>query len=237
MKERLYPRHIAIMLHMAQTGVIAFSLARLAANYYGTNGWISILILGAVATFNIFLISIVNRMGEGQSIFTILERSIPRWILMPMYVLMMAFLAMLGSVIGKFYIFLFQLIAFPTASSLILNIAFDVLIFLLLIKGIYNIGKAATIFFCLLIWMIWLLFVFSGDFEFVRLTPFLFKGGEHMLVGSVHMYSAFVGYELSLFLIPYVDRRKKWMKSVYIANAMTVTIYVTYVLLSFGFFS
>ncbi|GIP27119.1 germination protein GerHB [Paenibacillus sp. J23TS9] len=237
MKERLYSTHIALLVFMIQTGVSALSLSRKAAVYFGTNGWLSILILGCVAAINIVLISIVNRMGNGMSVFDIMEKSIPRFIVIPIYLLLSAYLAAIGCLVGKQYIHIFQLIAFPTASPLMLQGCFNLLVLILVTKGIYNISKAATVFSLLILWMVFLLFAFSNDFEFERMTPFVFKGGRDMLVGAVDMFAAFVGYELILFVMPYADRSKKWTRSVQIGNLMTTLTYFSFVFISFGFFS
>ncbi len=237
MKERLYLSHISLLVFMIQTGVAALSLSRKAALYFGTNGWLSILILGCFAAMNIGLIAVVNRMGEGKSIFQIIDQSVPKFIAFPMYALLAVYLAVIGCLVGKEYIHIFQLIAFPTSSTFMLNACFDLLVFFLVTKGIYNISKAATVFSTLILWMVFLLFAFSNDFEFERMTPFVFKEGKYMLSGAIDMFAAFVGYELILFVMPYADRSKKWMKSVQIGNLMTTLTYFSFVFISYGFFS
>ncbi|MWV43253.1 GerAB/ArcD/ProY family transporter [Paenibacillus sp. HJL G12] len=237
MKERLYSSHIALLVFMIQTGVAALSLSRKAAVYFGTNGWLSILILGCAAALNIVLIAMVNRIGNGISVFEIMDKSIPRFITIPIYFFLTAYFAIIGCLVGKQYIHIFQLIAFPSASPLMLKGCFDLLVLFLVTKGIYNIGKTATVFSMLILWMFFLLFAFSNDFELERMTPFVFKGGRNMLSGAVEMFAAFAGYELILFVMPYADRSKKWMRSVQIGNLMTTLTYLSLVFVSFGFFS
>ena len=57
MKEKLSQFHIAILIFMIQTGITVFNMPNLVATYYGTNGWLSLLIFALIATFNIYLIS------------------------------------------------------------------------------------------------------------------------------------------------------------------------------------
>ncbi|MED5019414.1 GerAB/ArcD/ProY family transporter [Paenibacillus chibensis] len=237
MKERLYASHITLLVFMIQTGVTALSLARSAAMYFGTNGWISILILGGVASVNIMLIGIVNRMCGGESVFAVMATSLPRFVTIPIYLVFTVYLTLIGCMVGKQYIHIFQLIAFPTASTFMLKACFDLVVIFLVTKGIYNIGKAATVFSILILWMVFLLFAFSNDFEFDRMSPFVFKQGHHMLRGAVDMFAAFAGYELILFVMPYADKSKKWIRSVQTGNLMTTLTYFSFVFISFGFFS
>lgn len=236
MKEKLNQYHIAILIYMTQSGVVIFSLPRILAENFGTNGWYVLLICGCIVSFNIFLIQLVYRYGQGKSVFDILEARIPRFVLAPIYVSLALFWAYLGCLVGKQYTLIFQMIAFPTTDPTVFKIVFDILVFLLLTKGIYNISKAGTVFFYLTMWMVFVLFFLAEEFSLQRMTPFFGYGATDGLVGWLEVYTAFLGYEVCLFLFPFVAKKTKFIRAVYIGNLMLTIIYLLVSLLSFGFF-
>lgn len=235
--EKLSPFHIAILVFMSQAGIVVFSLPSTLATHFGTNGWLFLLVCLVISTFNIYLIGLAYRLGKGQNVFQILESTISKVLLYPAYIGVSAIWIIFGCMIGKKYVLLFQMIAFPTTNPMVLKIGVDLLAYLLLIKGIYNISKAATIFFWMIIWMFPLLLLFIPEFQSVRLTPFIFKGGHDMLKGGFDIYTAFLGYELSILFFPYMEQRKKSIWGMYAGNAFLTLNYVCLSFTCFGFFS
>ncbi|WP_127491980.1 GerAB/ArcD/ProY family transporter [Paenibacillus glycanilyticus] len=236
-KEKLSPFHTTILVHMIQTGVMALILPQLLAETFGTNGWITVLGFGLIATINILLIGAVYKLGKGRSIFQILEQSIPKFMLVPVYLALAIVWSMLGCMAGKEYILIFQMYAFPTTDPMEFKFIMDLLVFWLLTKGLYNITKASTVFFGLFVWMFLLLFFFYTDFSWSRLTPFLFKGGHFTYLESMDIYSSLLGYEVVLLMFAYTNKKTKFVKSVLIGNGMTTLTYSYLSIVTFGVFS
>ncbi|MCK9860956.1 GerAB/ArcD/ProY family transporter [Paenibacillus sp. ATY16] len=236
-KEKLSPFHTTILVHMIQTGVMALILPQLLAETFGTNGWITVLGFGLIATINILLIAAVYKLGKGRSIFQILEHSIPKFMLVPVYLALAVVWIMLGCMAGKEYILIFQMYAFPTTDPMEFKFIMDLLVFWLLTKGLYNITKASTVFFGLFVWMFFLLFFFYTDFSWSRLTPFLFKGGHFTYLESLDIYSSLLGYEVVLLMFAYTNRKTKFVKSVLIGNGMTTLTYSYLSIVTFGVYS
>lgn len=236
LKEKLSPFHITILIFMIQSGVMVFSLPQQLAFHFGTNGWVALIIISGVVTLNIALFAIVHRISRGRSVFTIMEPT-PKLLLYPIYLFILIAWALTGCLLVKQYVLIFQMIAFPSSHPMLFKLVIDVLIFFLLIKGIYNISKAATIFFWLIIWTVLFHFYFIPDFQWVRLTPFVFKGVDITLVGWMTVYSSFLGYELCLLLFPYSDPKSKLMRSVFLGNGFTTISYLILSIICFGFFS
>ncbi|GMK40623.1 hypothetical protein PCCS19_36790 [Paenibacillus sp. CCS19] len=238
MKEKLHPFHVCLLVFMNQAGVVTFFLPRMLAQYMGYNGWITLLLFSAIACCNIFLISVVYRLGKGRSVFKIIEQSLPKLVVFPLYSLLIAVWTLLGCMVAKQYIMLFQVFVFPTTPPMYMKLLFDIVAYSLIIKGIYNISKAATVFFWMVIWTLILLLFFIRGFEWVNLTPFFFQESTDVIAGGLSIFSAFLGYELVLLLFPYVDSKKKgFMKAVYIGNFLTTFTYLAVSLTCFGFYS
>ncbi|CAM3248776.1 GerAB/ArcD/ProY family transporter [Paenibacillus lupini] len=235
--EKLSPFHTTIFIYMIQTGVMGLILPQLLAENFGTNGWITLFGFGILATLNILLIGVVYKLGQGKSIFRILEQSIPKFMLVPVYLALALVWALLGCMAGKEYILIFQMYAFPTTSPMEFNLILDILVFWLLTMGLYNIAKASTVFFWLIVWFVLLLFFFYADFSWSRMTPFLFKGGKLSLLESLDIYSSFVGYETILLMFAYTNQKTKLIKSAMLGNSITTLTYLYLALITFGVYS
>lgn len=236
MKEKLYPFHVGLLVFMIQSGVVVFTLPRLLAQYMGYNGWITLVLFGGIATINILLISFVYRLSHGKSIFQIIEHAMPKIVFYPIYLGLIIVWTMLGCLVAKQYVIIFQVFVFPTTHPMFIKILVDILTFILIIKGIYNISKAATIFFWMVIWTLALLLYFLSDFQWVNFTPFFLQESTDVVTGGLKIFTAFLGYELVLLLFPYADK-KGFIKAVYAGNIVTVFSYLSVSLICFGFYS
>lgn len=234
MKEKLSQFHTAILIYMIQTGVYVFSFTQTEAKYFGTNGWLIMIPASILVMLNIYEIYWVYRLGNGQSIFEILEKSIPKIILTPFYLAFSIVWALIGCLVAKQYVLIFQMFAFPTTNPMVFKIAIDILAFILLTKGLYNISKASTVFFWCTIWLSFLLLYFIGDFRIERLTPYLFKESSNMVEGFFQIYMAYLGYELCLLLFPYTDKKTRLFKAVLYGHLLRSVFYVFLGLVSFA---
>ncbi|MGG3308213.1 GerAB/ArcD/ProY family transporter [Paenibacillus lautus] len=234
MKEKLSQFHTAILIYMIQTGVYVFSITQIEAQYFGTNGWLIVIPIAILICLNIYMMYGVYQLSNGQSIFEILEKSIPKFILSPFYLAISLVWALIGCLVGKQYVLIFQMFAFPTTDPMVFKIAIDVLAFILLTKGLYNISKASTVFFWCTIWMNLLLLYYLGEFRFERLTPYLFKDSYNMTQGFFHIYLAFMGYELCLLLFPFTDKKTKLFRAVIYGHLVRTISYVILGFVSFG---
>ncbi|KRF38034.1 GerAB/ArcD/ProY family transporter [Paenibacillus sp. Soil787] len=237
MRAKLPFYQTTIMANFAQTGVVVFSLPRLLSENIGTNGWAALLICSSVAAFNLLLISFVYRLGRGRSIFEISQSALPKFILVPFFGVLAGLWAMLGSLVGKEYILILKSLSFPSLHPAYLYILFELLVFLLLTKGIMSISRTAVIAFCVIIWNFLLLFYAISDFELSRMTTFWFKDVTHSFKGWIEVYIAFLGYELCLLLFPYTNEKTHLIRAFQIANLITTFTYTIVAFASFGFFS
>ncbi|WP_180954066.1 GerAB/ArcD/ProY family transporter [Bacillus sp. M6-12] len=236
MKEKLHSFHLTILIYLIQTGVVLFILPGTLAKTFGTNGWLAILPVSAMMIINIILIGAVFRLGKGKPFFAIVEEGIPRLVVVPIYIFLIILWSLLGCLTGKQYIAIFQVFSFQHSPSSLLKLMYDVLLYFLVIKGIYNIAKASTIIFSITIFLFILFFYFFPDLEMVSFTPFLFQNGDGWTSGVFDTYVAFLGAELSLLFFPYVNKESKFIRSVILGNLLTTFVYVYSCFLIFGVF-
>lgn len=226
-----------ILANFIQTGVIVFSLPRLLSENIGTNGWTALLICSFIAAFNILLISFVYRLSKGRSIFEITQSALPKIILIPFFSVLAGLWAILGSLVGKEYTLILKSLSFPALHPAYLFIFFEILVFLLLTKGILSISKTAVMAFYIVIWNILLLFYAYHDFDISRMTTFWYREASHSLKGWLEIYLAFLGYELCLLLFPHANEKTHLIRAFQIANLFTTFTYTLVAFVSFGFFS
>src|SRR5690606_13562818 len=113
----------------------------------------------------------------------------------------------------------------------------SLLSYYLYVKGIYNITKAAIVFFLLSVWMTLLLFYFYGEFEVARLSPFLFQESNRMAIGFLNIYPSYLGYELVMLMIPYSDGKTKLVNAAFLSSLFAALLYLYVGVICFGVFS
>lgn len=238
MNEKLNPFHIAILIHVVQVGVTVFSLPRLCAVYYGTNGWIWIVIIGIAVTANIALIHAAVKMGGGRPLPEMLGLFLPKPVSGILQLAIGCMYALSACLTSKQYVLMFELQSFPATNPYVFRAGIDVLILCLVVIGIYNLGKAATIVFFATIPFPFFYLSLLHDVKLVRYTPFFLKDGGHWVEGFFQVFAAFLGFELCLFLVPYVQRGDtRWFYAVYAGNTFSWFIYLALTVLAFGFSS
>ncbi|KRE34033.1 GerAB/ArcD/ProY family transporter [Paenibacillus sp. Soil724D2] len=237
MRAKLPFYQTTIMANFAQTGVVIISLPRLISENIGTNGWAALLICSSVAALNLLLISFVYKFGRGRSIFEISQSALPKFILVPFFGVIAGLWAMLGSLVGKEYILILKSLSFPSLHPAYLYILFEILVFLLLTKGIMSISRTAVLSFYIIIWNFLLIFYTFEDFDLSRMTTFWFRDATHSIKGWIEVYIAFLGYELCLLLFPYSNEKTHLIRAFQLANLITTFSYTLTVFVAFGFFS
>jgi hypothetical protein len=145
MKERLHPFQLSILIYMIQNGLVLYSLPRFTAEYFGTNGWLSIIFIFVLVNINIMMIAIIYRLGKGRSIFEIIEETVPKWIMVPIYLFIIGVWIGIASMIMRAYIFIFKMMFFPALPASLFIILFILLSFQLLRGGIYKMTKAIVV--------------------------------------------------------------------------------------------
>lgn len=234
MKEKLSPFQVSILIYMIQSGVVLFSLPRLAGEAFGTNGWIGIIFAYIIVNLNLVLIWLVFKVGGNRSIFELMG-ILPKWLTFPFTILIIAVWLPLGTMVCVKFIFMLKTLFYPEVSKVMLFMIFLSLSYLLLQKGIYGIAKAAVVLFFFTIWTTLLLMFHIPEFSFIRMTPFIFQGDKNLLIGGIDVYTSLVGYELSLLFLHRTEKKK--LKALIIGNSITTVVYLGVCFISFGFFS
>ncbi len=234
MKEKLSPFQASILIYLTQSGVTLFYLPRLVAEAFGTNGWIGHFIIYFVVNINLVLIWLVFKLSKGKSMFEIIA-ILPKWMTLPFNFVIASVWTLLGAMVTVKFSMILKVLFYNNVSLVyFLSMAY-ILSYMLLKKDLYQIAKATVVLFYFTVWTVFLLAFHLPEFSFIRLTPFIFKGDTDMLNGGVSVFTAFLGYELSILYIHRIERKQ--LKSLIAGNSLTTVIYLGVTFVCFGFFS
>jgi hypothetical protein len=234
MKERLSPFQASILIYLTQSGVTLFSLPRFVAEAFGTNGWIGLIIIYFIVNINLVLIWLVYKVSKGKSMFEIIA-IFPKWMTLPFNLFIAGVWLLLGVMIMVKFCMILKVLFYHNVSLIYLLAMVYILTYLLLKKDLYQIAKSTVVLFYFTVWTVFLLAFHLPEFSFIRLTPFIFKGDTDMLTGGISIYTALLGYELSILYIHLIERKQ--LKSIIAGNTITSCIYLGVTFVSFGFFS
>ncbi|MDX8366667.1 GerAB/ArcD/ProY family transporter [Cytobacillus sp. IB215665] len=234
MQEKLQPHQIFALIYMCQISVGIFSLPRITAEAFGTNGWLGIGIVSVFFVVNIILIGLVFSFGKGRTIFNIMD-ILPKFLLCPFYICVALLYGALGILIAKNFQLILSMLYYPNMSILFV-VLMAILTYWLVRRGIYHIAKATVVFFSTI--LIALLLGFHiPEFSFTRLTPFIFEGEKELLMKGNQVGLHFLGVEIALLFIPYISKLSTAMRPILFAHLLLTFIYLATCFISFGFFS
>ncbi|MFS1519240.1 GerAB/ArcD/ProY family transporter [Bacillus sp. SCS-151] len=236
MQEKLFPYQVAILIYMTQISVGIFSLPRVTAEAFGTNGWIGISIVSMIFVVNILLIGLVFHYSKGKSIFQIFNSHLPNFLVKPFYIIIALIYSSLSILIAKNFQLIIGMQYYPTMPPSLFVIMVLLITYWLVRSGIYHIAKATVVFFITIL-IVFVLGYNLGEFRLTRLTPFIFEGEKELLKKGNQVALHFLGIEMSLFLIPYIAKLKGAFKPVLFSQLLLTFIYSITCLISFGFFS
>jgi voltage-gated potassium channel Kch len=234
MKEKLSPFQASILIYLMQSGVTLFSLPRLVAEAFGTNGWIGLIIISFIVNINLVLIWFVFKISKGKSMFEIIA-IFPKWITLPFCLFIAVVWMLLGIMVMVKFSMILKVLFYQNVSLIYFLTMGYILMYLLLKKDLYQIAKSTVVIFYFTVWTVFLLAFHLPEFSFIRLTPFIFKGETDMWKGGLSIFTALLGYELSILFVHMIERKQ--LRSLIAGNSITLLIYFGVTFVSFGFFS
>jgi spore germination protein (amino acid permease) len=234
MKEKLSPFQASILIYLIQSGVTLFSLPRLVAEAFGTNGWIGLIIISLIVNINLVLIWFVFKVSKGQSMFEIIS-IFPKWITFPFSMFIAIVWMLLGIMVMVKFSMILKVLFYNNVSLIYFLSMGYILTYFLLKKDLYQIAKSTVVLFYFTVWTVFLLAFHLPEFSFIRLTPFIFKGETDMMKGGLSIFTALLGYELSILFVHMIERKQ--LRSLLAGNSITSLIYLGVTLVSYGFFS
>lgn len=235
--EKFKPFYLFFITYMTQTGIVLFMLPNMVANYFGYNGWLMIIPISVFAMIQIGLIAGIYYFNKGSSIFQTIETSFSKVniIAKPLYLCLSIFWSVLSITVAKQYVHVMKFLYFPQTNIQWFVLLTLILTYYLVTSGIVTIAHVSTLFFFLSAPMIFLLIYFVPDFSFLQFSTFVFNEHNDFYGGMIELYTAFLGFEVTLFMFPYIKKEKKVFKYVFWGHLYTTLIYLSVTIFCYGF--
>ena len=238
-KERLMFNAFLMMfvLHTAQTGVGIAGLPRIIFMEAKKDAWISVILAGILVSIVLFLMIKILETYESADLYGIHMDLYGNWVSKVFNILYIGFYLSVTYVILMNYIEMVQAWIFPKMPTWLLM---GLLLFLLVYGVMGGIRVVVGIAFLGLILAFWLLFMIYTPIKFMdfnHLQPVLTSSPKELLMGVYKSSFTIIGFDLVLFLYPYVKEKKKVLKYALIGTGYSTFLFTLVTVVCIGFFS
>jgi spore germination protein (amino acid permease) len=220
-------KNLFFLIIQAQIGIGILGLPYILYNDVQQDGWMSLLIAGALAQGVIIILVALSKTSPKETFYDLNLR-------------------LLGNLLGKI-LNMSYVLYFISFSMLLMILVTDVIntwilhqtprwaiILLLLMAASYiakeqllTISRAFLFFSFLFVGLIFLLIiVYPQDVHFGRLLPIGSKGFMEIVKASPNAFVSLIGFELILFIMPFIKNPKKSLIVLSFANLFTVILYL-----------
>ncbi|MEN1937536.1 endospore germination permease [Paenibacillus sp. 102] len=220
-----------------QVGFGVLTLPREVAQGASTDGWISIIIGWALTTLVSLCIVQIMAKHPGDTLFDMLTRYLGKWVGKAGMVLWILY-SLLAAVSLVFSLLLVVHIwILPRTPGYLIMLLLAIPMYMLTHGGVRIISRYAVFHFFFTLWMPLLLFIPLKDSHWVYLLPLLKEGWLPIFNTVKSTIIAFLGFEFAFVLYPYLNNKQSAGKGIFIANVITLFIYLQITLVCFVYFS
>ncbi|MFT4141209.1 MAG: endospore germination permease [Bacillus sp. (in: firmicutes)] len=222
-----------------QIGTGILSLPRIVAEKAGTDGWLAVIIgWGCSVLASIFLIQAIQNRQQNTThhFFRQLFGKYIGCILMFFYSIY--FLSTYWIIIVNSILFI-QGWFLPHTSKYSIFLLLCIPTYMVAHKGIQSVGKYCEIIFYMTVSIPFLFLIFMPitNGHWLNFLPFLKEGMFPILKAVPSTAFSFLGFEMCVFLYPYLQQKKYALHGIIIANTITMIFYLFTVIICFYFFS
>lgn len=219
-----------------QIGVGVLGYQRVIAEHAGYDGWISILITGIAVHIVVWMMFKMAETTDGD-IIKVHQYVIGNIAGKIISFLLIIYFMLYILVILLNYIQVIQIWMFPDLSTFWYTLAFMALCTYVVFGGFRTVVGVS--FFGMVLpayLLITLVFTFRYS-NFTQILPILDHSLIDLLIASYHMSLTFVGFEIILFVYPFIKEPQKSKKWAHLAVLVTTLFYTFLAILTFAYFS
>jgi spore germination protein (amino acid permease) len=221
----------------AQIGIGILSLPADLAKGCGTDGWIALLLGGAMSIVASLIIANIMEKHPHDTIFELLPRYFGTWIGKMIGFAFVLYAALAATTVIFTSVHLVQVWILPQATNYFLMALFMVPVFLAARSGVRLLGRYAEIVFYMTLWMPFLIAVPLKDGHFLHLLPVVKEGWLPIIKTVKTTILSFLGFELAFLLYPFLKEKHLARKGIVAANVISLAAFVTVTLICFVFYS
>lgn len=225
-KDRLTSPQITVVLFGAVVGVGILSLPRLVASKAGVDSWIDILLAGCIAILAACLISFIGTRFPGKSLIDYGPLLLGKWLgTLVLVIFLLYFLLFVGMVV-RISADVTKLFLLDLTPMEVIVIGLLTLSTYVIQHGINAIARFNELFQPLAFLILLLVLTQTlRDADFGRLLPVLGDGFGPVLKGLPTTSFSFLGFEMLLFILPFMEKPKRSYLASFIALLFVIGLY------------
>jgi spore germination protein (amino acid permease) len=226
-----------LTIHSAQIGYGVLTLPRELEQVAGTDGWISVIIGWAITMLVSLCIVRLMAKHPGDSFYDLFTRYTGKWMGKAGIIIWILY-CLLASVSLTFSIeFVIRTWILPNTPDYALMLLFMIPTYMLIRGGVRIISRYAVFVFFFTLWLAVVILIPLKDSHWVYLLPVLKEGWMPVLYAAKTTIIAFLGFEFTYILYPYLKNKQSAVKGIVIANTLTLMAYLLITLVCFVYFN
>lgn len=211
--DRITPSQLSVLVSTTVVGVGFLSMPRHVATAAGRDGWISVLMAGALVGLASYLFAKLAARQHQRTPYQMAEAILGPWAGKALGVLLVATYVLLAAVVLRDFAEVMKEVLMPKTPVEIIVITMMLTVVYLVPMGLNPLGRLAEVFFPIIILAMTAIFGFAqAGANYGELRPILAQGTagwRGLLAGMGAAHFAFVGFGTILFAGPFVSQREE----------------------------
>lgn len=225
------------LIHGAQVGIGVLTMPRELAEGAGTDGWISILIGWVIAVMASLLITGIMKRYPEHTFIDLLPLFLGKWLGKACIVIVALYCALAAAAVFGNAVAILNVWLLPQTPGYIVTFLFAIPAYQIVRNGLRVLGRYAELIFYLTLWMPIVLMTAYKDTNWLHLLPVLKEGWGPVLMATKSTVLSFLGFELSFFLYPFLQKKQYAPIGIVVANTLSMLVFLYITLFCYGFFS
>ena len=219
-----------------QVGTGILTLPSDLAKIVGHDGWISVLLVGIIATFSSIIIVKLMERYKNQSIYGINKLLYGKYLGTAINIILLLYFIIVAAVNVRIFLIVVRSMVLKSTPPLILTIFIIIPSFYLVWYGLKSLCRFnITVYFSMFA-VVFLLLLTSKFFKLTFLMPFGEAGLNQITSGAFSTFYSLLGFEIITVIYPYITDKDKTVKYMAGANIISVLFSATLVITTTAFF-
>ncbi len=229
--------YLFFIIASIQTAIGILGLPKYIFSEANHDSWISIIIAYVYMMLIVAVLFVILKQYENSDIIGIQADIFGKWLgkLLGTIYLVYFFLSLLSVLLT--YVQMIQIFIYPTLPSSLMALLLLIIIVYSVLGGIRTVVGVVFIFFFLSSWILILLYNPMTQIEVTHFQPMFQASLPDLLRGARTTTYTFVGFEILLFIYPFIEKKEKAKLPVYLGISYTTLLVLITTLISIGYYS
>ncbi|MCF6094469.1 spore germination protein [Microaerobacter geothermalis] len=237
MEDRISGSQLALIVLGVIVGVGILNLPRTVTETAKTDGWIAVIIGGMISILAVLLISLLTTRFPGKSMVEFVNLLLGKWIGSILILGYVLYFFVFAGVVARQFVEVVKLFLLPKTPIEVLIIAMLLTCAYPVLHGINIIARLNEFIMPLALFFLLFVFVFLfRDAKWDNLLPFLGEGWLPIIEGVPNTFFSYLGFEVILFMIPYMEQPRDAGKMASTGVAVSMVLYLVIVVFAIATF-